>query len=372
MDGKRPIAWAVPNSMFNPNAPVNLLCVNVFHYDPEGHTTGHEIQLLQQCMQTSCGKRVSIAIDASTRLPLMCTKPMKREHAERIRERTRAHTTALRVSTPTALYVHTHLNTLTTEQVALILNNPTAEQLNQTLRHGMIEGLTNMTPLSKEKSKRADAYWAGKMTSRNVPRISRRPANVVMSVMSHIVSDIGVVPVKDRHGNKFFVMYKCMYTQFRVVHRLKTKDEITRSWQKFIADFGLQNKQGNMKVRVRFLVTDDDKSYVRGKLAEYNKTRMITNWAIAPYTHNANPAESEMRRVMENAVCALYSSGLPPQLPPRCTRAWLHVQQHALHRCALRGWPRAPNSVRAREGVQAQHQQRRQIWLEDICLRQQR
>ena len=115
MDGKRPIAWAVPNSMFNPNAPVNLLCVNVFHYDSEGHTTGHEIQLLHQCMQTSCGKRVAIANDASTRLPLMCTKPMKREHAERIRERTRARAATLRASTPTALYVHTHLNTLTTE-----------------------------------------------------------------------------------------------------------------------------------------------------------------------------------------------------------------------------------------------------------------
>ena len=76
----------------------------------------------------------------------------------------------------------------------------------------MIDGLKNMTPLSNEKSKRADAHWAGRMTSRHVPRVSRRPVNVVMSVMSHIMSDIGVVPVKDRHGNKFFVMYKCMYT----------------------------------------------------------------------------------------------------------------------------------------------------------------
>ena len=108
-------------------------------------------------------------------------------------------------------------------------------------------------------------------------------------------------PLTNRRSERIFI-----------TNPLKTKDEITQSWRKFIADFGLQNKQGNMRVRVRFLVTDDDKSYVRGKLAEYNKTKMITNWAIAPYTHNANPAESEMRRVMENAVCALYSSGLPP------------------------------------------------------------
>ena len=45
---------------------------------------------------------------------------------------------------------------------------------------------------------------------------------------------------------------------------------------------------------------------------EMNQTNMIANWAIAPYTHNAYPTESEMRRIMESAVCALYSSGLPP------------------------------------------------------------
>ena len=201
---------------------------------------------------------------------------------------------------------------MSTESVTAILNNPAAHTLNMTLHHGMITGIAGVKPLSTLQSARPDAYWSGKMTSRNVPRRSRRPANVQMSSMSHIVSDIGVVPVADRYGHKFFVMYMCLYTQYRVVHRLKQKDHIVRSWNKFITDHALQERTGSMKIRVRFLVTDDDKSYVHGKIKEMNQTNMIANWAIAPYTHNANPAESEMRRIMENAVCALYSSGLPP------------------------------------------------------------
>ena len=201
---------------------------------------------------------------------------------------------------------------MNTESVTAILNNPAAHTLNMTLHHGMITGIAGVKPLTTLKSARPDAYWSGKMKSRNVPRRSRRPANVQMSSMSHIVSDIGVVPVADRYGHKFFVMYKCLYTQYRVVHRLKQKDHIVHSWKKFITDHALQERTGSMKIRVRFLVTDDDKSYVHGKIKEMNQTNMIANWAIAPYTHNANPAESEMRRIMENAVCALYSSGLPP------------------------------------------------------------
>ena len=80
----------------------------------------------------------------------------------------------------------------------------------------------------------------------------------------------------------------------------------------FIADHSLQEVEGEIKISVKFLVTDDDQCYVAGKVHEYNKDKMIGKWTIAPQTHNANPAESEMRRTMENAVSALYSSGLPP------------------------------------------------------------
>ena len=96
-----------------------------------------------------------------------------------------------------------------------------------------------------------------------------------MGVLTPIVSDIGVVPVKDRSGNKYFGLYKCLYTQFRVVHRLRTKEQITDSWRKFITDFALQGKEGSIKVRVRFLVTDDDKSYVAGQMAAMDREKMI-------------------------------------------------------------------------------------------------
>ena len=211
-----------------------------------------------------------------------------------------------------AYYTHTHLNSLNTKSVVSILNHPSAETFNETLRHKLIDGLKQIKPVSSERSQRDDAYWAGRMTNRHVPGVSRRPPNLRMGVLTHIVSDIGVVPVKDRHGNVFFVLYKCLYTQFRVVHRLRKKEHIVDSWRKFITDFALQDKIGSIKVRVKYLVTDDDQSYVAGKVKELNNSEMIGQWTIAPYTHNANPAESEMRRIMESAVCALYSSGLPP------------------------------------------------------------
>ena len=63
-------------------------------------------------MLTSCGKRVTITTDAHTRLPLMCTKPMKHEHAERVRDHAHARASMLRDNTSIALYVHTHISTL--------------------------------------------------------------------------------------------------------------------------------------------------------------------------------------------------------------------------------------------------------------------
>ena len=315
--GGKPIAWIFPNTIYNPRAPVNLLCVNKFHYGSKGDRSGHKIDLLEEEMKTKDGQVIEIRIDKRSRLPLMETRPMRAQHARALRTDAKAQDLMSACAehedcNAPALYTHTHLNALDTSNVVSILNHPRAEQFNATLRYNLIDGLKHIKPLSQDRSQRDDAFWAGRMTQRHVPRKSRRPLTLEMGVLTHIVSDIGVVPVKDRSGNKYFVLYKCLYTQFRVVHRLRTKEQITDSWRKFITDFALQGKEGSIKVRVRFLVTDDDKSYVAGQMAAMNREKMIGQWTIAPYTHNANPAESEMRRIMENAVCALYSSGLPP------------------------------------------------------------
>jgi len=51
---------------------------------------------------------------------------------------------------------------------------------------------------------------------------------------------------------------------------------------------------------------------------------MIATWTIAPYTHNANPTESEMRRVMEGAVQLLHDSGFPPSFLLQALQCFVH------------------------------------------------
>ena len=46
--GGKPIAWIFPNTIYNPRAPVNLLCVNKFHYGNKGGRSGHKIDLLER------------------------------------------------------------------------------------------------------------------------------------------------------------------------------------------------------------------------------------------------------------------------------------------------------------------------------------
>ena len=67
---------------------------------------------------------------------------------------------------------------------------------------------------------------------------------------------------------------------------------------------------------MKFLVTDDDQCYVskafQNFCRDYQKGRSIGKWTLAAYAHNQNPAEREMRTLVEFAVSMLSDSGLPP------------------------------------------------------------
>ena len=177
----------------------------------------------------------------------------------------------------------------------------------------MLADLQHTKPIKQiSKAKRPDSYWSGKMTSRLVPRVGRRPSKIKLTPGSHIVSDIGEVPIKDRSGNKYYVLFKDICTQFRIVYRMKSKDELGGVYRQFLADNRCTNTAGTIRYRTQFLVTDDDVMYVHGEVERINREQLICKYTLAPYTHNANPAESEMRRIMEGAVCNLHDSGLPP------------------------------------------------------------
>ena len=177
----------------------------------------------------------------------------------------------------------------------------------------MVDGLDKVGKVKEtDRTGRADAWYSGKMTHRHVPAVSRSIGSANLKPGSHIVSDIGQVPVKDLDGNRYWVMLKDVCTQCVDVYRMKKKDELVSAWQSYIASNSVRDVQGIVRLRTEYLVTDDDVMYVKGRVADVNNKLFIGNWRIAPYTHNANPAESEMRRVLEGALVLLHDSGLPP------------------------------------------------------------
>ena len=68
---KSMVHWTAQRSLFNPTSPVNLLCVDVFHYLESGHTTGHEFKILDETLTTNKGKVIPVKRDNYTKLPLM-------------------------------------------------------------------------------------------------------------------------------------------------------------------------------------------------------------------------------------------------------------------------------------------------------------
>ena len=49
MDNGRTYTWIVPHSIYDATCPVNLLCMDLFHYIPHSHVrTGYEVQFLNE------------------------------------------------------------------------------------------------------------------------------------------------------------------------------------------------------------------------------------------------------------------------------------------------------------------------------------
>ena len=167
-----------------------------------------------------------------------------------------------------------------------ILNNPNERYFNKTVENKAIEGLEKVGPVRKvNRADRPDSWYAGKMTRRIVPSVSRRHPVVVMSVGSHIVSDIGYLPVADMNGNIYYVLLKDLYTQHRSVYRMKKKNDIILIWKQYVTDNSCQDLQGRIYCRISNFVTDDDNSYVKGEVAKVNENSMIRQWVIAPSIH---------------------------------------------------------------------------------------
>ena len=315
--------WVVPHSILNTASPVNLFCHDRFHFDNSGRKTGDKVDFLEETLTLKDGTVIPVTRDTVSHLPLVTIAPFTPHDHQAITARNPTITTAVRQQMSyfsilnklhtLSLFKHTELQPLTTFNAWRIMGCPLEKYFNKTIQHNMLDGMQGVSTLkSVAKGNRPSMWYAGKMTHRTVPHISRKPASVRYTPGSHIVSDIGYVSMPDREGHKYFVLFKDMCTQYRTVYRMKEKSDIVDVWRRFIADHQLQSVSGSMSCSIKYLVTDADQSYIAGKVKEANIQHLIGKYTLSPYNHQANPSESEMRRVMEGAVSHLYDSGLPP------------------------------------------------------------
>ena len=187
----------------------------------------------------------------------------------------------------------------------------------------MLRGIKDLKTASTGcYARRDDAWWFGKLTQRHIPNknaIGRKPTRPGSDIYTDIV---GPFPVPTREGHVYFVVYKCGYTQHVAIYLLKRKLDLLDTWKRYIAD--MRNFAGATKDTTiapgtlhypedpQFCISDDEQVYVEGDFRKFNTDHMVGQWAIAPYTHSANPAESTVRRIVEAGIAALYRSGLPP------------------------------------------------------------
>ena len=287
------LTWCFPNCIYDPSCPVNLLCMDLFHYSPSNIKTGNRVNFLTERIILR-HSYIPMPRHPVSRLYLITmsalTHSKAKAHLEsstRVAHKQNMHTLLYSDACNNLVaYKHTELRPINQRTIMRILNNPLEQYYNTMVKHHMLDGIQHAQLITKvNKAERPDHYWAGKMTARNVPKKSRRPANIKLVPGSHIVSDIGEVPVRDRNGHKYFVLFKDLCTQFRTVYRMKNKSDLAGIYRKFIADNRCIDIAGRIVYRTKYLVTDDDVMYVKGEVERINRENLICKYTLAPFTH---------------------------------------------------------------------------------------
>ena len=132
--------WRVPNSVYNPNSPVNLLCQDRFHYKEDGTKTGHDWRPLVELLHLKVGKSIHIARDSKSHLPLARIYPIANTvnthiHGDNnptlrpllISSNATTHMQSMNKQDESGdlqMFTHTHLQPLSTDTTRKIMNDP--------------------------------------------------------------------------------------------------------------------------------------------------------------------------------------------------------------------------------------------------------
>ena len=167
------VHWSFPNSVHNPNSPVNLVCMNRFHYaDMHDTKTGHSWIPINESMTLKDGRVVPVPKDRASQLPLIEIHPSLpsvsslpaydfSDSRKSVLPLMQAHT-SLDDPQIVSHFTNTHVPKLNTANVRRILNCPHERVLNTTLQHNMIEGTQHVPTLTSiDRSARPDSWWKG-------------------------------------------------------------------------------------------------------------------------------------------------------------------------------------------------------------------
>ena len=152
-----PITWSVPDSVYNPTTPVNLLCMNRFHYTHTGTDTGHEWLPKRDKLLLKDGRELAVTHDRASALPLVHIAP----HLPIIPslDFSGSHSHLLLEPDLNQHFTHTHLPTLTSSNVMCVLNSPVERVFNSTVRHNLLEGIEQVQPIARiDKSNRPEEH----------------------------------------------------------------------------------------------------------------------------------------------------------------------------------------------------------------------
>ena len=159
LDNNKTHYWIVPNSIYDPSCPVNLLCMDLFHYTPSntktGYTVDFTVDFINERIQLHTS-HIPMPRHPASRLYLVTVTPTSAKRATQLlhspTRASRKHFLNSFLYTDACdnlvLYKHTELQPMNTQTAMRILNNPLEKYFNTMVEHQMIDGIQRAHSLS--------------------------------------------------------------------------------------------------------------------------------------------------------------------------------------------------------------------------------
>lgn len=148
----------------------------------------------------------------------------------------------------------------------------------------------------------------GKQARKHFTRSSRKRAT---SVGERVHVDLcGPIGVETIAGNKYFVLFKDEYSNYRFIYLLKGKDEVYECLKKCKAEL-----EADTGKKLKRLISDCESEFTSNRSQKLFLDNSISHSTSAPFTPQQNGfIERENRTVMESARAMLFHKGLPEKL----------------------------------------------------------